>query len=372
MRDQHEDDDEKPPGLKLRSGIWHIDKTVWTADGQRIQLRESTGCRALADARVILAQRIADTARTGEPITRERTFSEAAVEYLLDLQRRGKDPQRATYALQQLMPTVGHLPLSHVHQMTLQPWIDAQQGHRSSGTVGHALRTAKTVLRYASMVLRDQHRPWLALVPPTLRAPDWGTRQPYPISWEEQDRLVSALPAHLVAPVMWTLATGARQGEAMGLRWDWHRSHDNLPPFAAWWIPPGVRKANSRTEASQQQGRYVVCNRMARMIVTAQQGRDHEWVFPHPSGGPLGRVNNHQWRKAVRAAGLNIRFHDLRHTFGARIADAGVPFDVRKSLLGHEHQDITAHYSTPGLARLLEEVEKIARPTIPLKMVANG
>ena len=28
-------------------------------------------------------------------------------------------------------------------------------------------------------------------------------------------------------------------------------------------------------------------------------------------------------------------------------ADAGIPLDVRRSLLGHEHRDITLHYSAP-------------------------
>jgi integrase len=81
------------------------------------------------------------------------------------------------------------------------------------------------------------------------------------------------------------------------------------------------------------------------------------------------RVNNHGWKTAIKVAGLPIRFHDLRHTFGERAADAGIPLDMRRSLLGHEHRDITLHYSSPGLARLLEEAEKIARPGAELKLV---
>jgi integrase len=57
----------------------------------------------------------------------------------------------------------------------------------------------------------------------------------------------------------------------------------------------------------------------------------------------LYRINNHGWRTACKAAGLSIRVHDLRHTFGARAADAGIPLDIRRSLLGHEHRDITLH-----------------------------
>lgn len=81
------------------------------------------------------------------------------------------------------------------------------------------------------------------------------------------------------------------------------------------------------------------------------------------------RVNNHGWRTAIKAAGLPIRFHDLRHTFGERAADAGIPLDIRRSLLGHEHRDITLHYSSPGLVRLLEEVERIVRPGADLRLI---
>jgi integrase len=63
------------------------------------------------------------------------------------------------------------------------------------------------------------------------------------------------------------------------------------------------------------------------------------------------RVNNHGWRSACAAVDLPIRFHYLRHTFGARAA--GILLDVRRSLLGHSHRDITLHYSSPGLVRLL-------------------
>jgi hypothetical protein len=57
-----------------------------------------------------------------------------------------------------------------------------------------------------------------------------------------------------------------------------------------------------------------------------------------------------------------MRVHDLRHAFGERAADGGIPLEVRRSLLGHEHRDFTLHNSSPGLARLLEEVERIVRP----------
>ncbi len=85
----------------------------------------------------------------------------------------------------------------------------------------------------------------------------------------------------------------------------------------------------------------------------------------------LYRINNHGWRTACKAAGLSIRVHE-RHTFGERAADAGIPLDIRRSLLGHEHRDITLHYSSPGLARLLEEAERVVRSGAALRGVRNA
>ena len=355
-------DDNKPRGLKQRGQIWWIDKIVRTGD-QTTHLCESTGTSSLAEAASILAARVRALTQAQARIDpTERTFREAAVEYVLSLEDRGKDTARAELDISMIDASIGGLPLSRIHQLTIRPWIEAQRGHRSSGTVGRTLRTVTAVLTFAARVLRDGDRPWLGIAVPKLIAPDWGSVQPYRLSWEDQDRLVEALPSHLVAPILFAVSTGARELEITTLQWEQHRAVDGVPEFGAWWIPPEIRKGNARRRASDQQGRYLVCNQMARSII-ASQSRESAWVFPSPlRDGPLDRLNNHGWRHALKAIGVEMRLHDLRHTFGERLASAGVPFDARKTILGHHHGDITAHYSTPGLARLIEEVDRVTRP----------
>ncbi len=53
-------------------------------------------------------------------------------------------------------------------------------------------------------------------------------------------------------------------------------------------------------------------------------------------------------------------------SFGTRAETAGIPWEYRKVLLGHEIQDVTAHYSAPGLARLLDQAERILRQKTPI------
>ncbi|MBF0255062.1 MAG: tyrosine-type recombinase/integrase [Gammaproteobacteria bacterium] len=108
-------------------------------------------------------------------------------------------------------------------------------------------------------------------------------------------------------------------------------------------------------------------------MIDGQRENCSEWVFPTTHGGRTERINNSGWRRARDRAGLNIRLHDLRHTFGGRAAAAGIPWDHRKVLLGHTLGDITAHYSAPGLLRLLEEAEKITREgAVVLKPVTQS
>lgn len=369
--------DEKRRGLTLRGDIWWINISR-REGGRRVQIRESTGCGkedlagavAVRDRRIREESNIAKTAAVGTagaPV--ERTFSDAAAEYVLDLERRGKDTTRALQDIRMILSEAGDWPLSHVHQSTLQPWIDAQKGRRASGTVDRALRTVATVLHFAAAVLRDGTDPWLKGALPLLRSPDWGARERRPITWDEQDRLVAALPVHLVAPVLWAVHTGARQEEVCSLRWDQHRPVDGLPEWSCWWIPPEIRKASSKSRVSERDGRYIVCNRAARSVIAGQTGQGGEYVFPSPRGDRLYRITNNGWRAARAAAGLaDMREHDLRHTFGDRAADAGIPEEVVAVLLGHRRHGITAHYSRPGLERLVAEAERIVRPEPRLRV----
>ena len=59
-------------------------------------------------------------------------------------------------------------------------------------------------------------------------------------------------------------------------------------------------------------------------------------------------------KKPARPHGLlQVRVHDLKHTFGRRLRAAGVSFEDRQDLLGHKSGRITTHYSAPELRNLI-------------------
>ena len=66
-------------------------------------------------------------------------------------------------------------------------------------------------------------------------------------------------------------------------------------------------------------------------------GREIEYVFPSPNGGPIcpDSVLNMLHRVLGRAGLLKIRFHDLRYTFATLALQNGVDIKTVSGILGH-------------------------------------
>jgi integrase len=89
--------------------------------------------------------------------------------------------------------------------------------------------------------------------------------------------------------------------------------------------------------------------------------------------GQAGQHHQQQrLERARRAAGLvQVRVHDLKHTFGRRLRAAGVPVETRKVLLGHRNGDITTHYSAPELEERLEAANRVCAEKSGIGCVEN-
>lgn len=157
--------------------------------------------------------------------------------------------------------------------------------------------------------------------------------------------------------------TGLRQGELLGLRW---RDVD--------WLAGKVRvhrayvRGEFGTTKSQRGFRTVpLADRVAGEL-EAHSRRSHytaddDLVFGHPhTGNPLDRSKvRKRFKAAIRRAGVrDVTFHELRHTFGTRMAAAGVPMRTLQEWMGHRDHDTTliyAHYS-PDAQRERELIDR--------------
>lgn len=99
---------------------------------------------------------------------------------------------------------IGHLEPQQVHDATLQPSISVRIATGASATtINRSLEVARTILHRAARSYRGEDgRPWLDALPPLITMLPECRRSPYPITWEEQDRLFPKLPAHLARMVL--------------------------------------------------------------------------------------------------------------------------------------------------------------------------
>ena len=129
-------------------------------------------------------------------------------------------------------------------------------------------------------------------------------RPPYPITWDEQDRLFPMLPAHLARMALFAVNTGLRNSNVCGLQWSWEVPVPEIGR-SVFVIPAEAVKTKSP--------HVVILNDAAWSIVQTQRGQHPVWVFTY-RGHPVGTMNNNGWQQARREAGLrSVRVHDLRH-----------------------------------------------------------
>lgn len=329
----------KIPGLQKRYGVWHIDKKIF---GQRVC--ESTGTSSLEEAEKVLARRIEEIRNTKYfGIRPKRTFKEAATRYLNEYQHKASINDDAG-RLKFLVPYIGDLYLENIHMGTLQIFIDARRNNKvKSATINHGLKVVRRILNLAATEWIDENNlTWLHSAPKIKMLKTMDNKEPYPLSWEEQDRLFAKLPDHLNKMALFAVNTGCRDSEICNLKWSWEIDVGEISVFV---IP--------REYVKNREHRLVVLNKIARSVIESVRHQHAEHVFTF-KGKPVKRMLNSGWKKARIETGLPyVRVHDLKHTFGRRLRAAGVSFEDRQDLLGHKSARITTHYSAAELSNLI-------------------
>lgn len=336
------------PGLIKRGGIWHIDKRIL---GRRVC--QSSGTHCLQEAEQYLAG-LMEQERLSRlyGVRPSRSFDQAAAKFVMEHDHK-RSLRDDISRINGLMPWIGHVPIDRLHMGTLQPWIDHRRSQGvAAGTINHGLQIVRCILNLASSEWVDENGlTWLLTAPKIRLLPNRKKRQPYPLDWEEQSRLFSELPKHLAEMAMFAVNTGCRDSEVCNLRWDWEVHVSSLATSV--FIVPGSKVKNTDE-------RLVVMNRTAQLVVDARRGKHLTHVFAY-KGKPIARMNNSAWRTARAKAGLvQVRVHDLKHTFGRRLRSAGVSFEDRQDLLGHRSGRITTHYSAAELGRLMDAANSVS------------
>ena len=145
------------------------------------------------------------------------------------------------------------------------------------------------------------------------------------------------------------LNTGMRKGEIQHLTWDRVDFKNRIITVTA----EGEHAPKTR------RNRHIPMNGTTEAIL---RGLPHKvgYVFGVDAGArPF--VNNFdvQFRRIIKRAGIQCRFHDLRHTFASHLAMAGTPLPAIQALLGHTDIRTTQIYLHLTPSHLTDAVGKL-------------
>ena len=151
----------------------------------------------------------------------QRTFRQAATKYLNEAEKAtlAKD----AWSLKRIDEFIGSLPLENVHMGTLRPYIEkAKRQGLKNRTINMPLEVVRHILNLAAGEWLDENGlTWLRSAPKIRLLPRSDARDPYPLSWDEQEMLFDALPEYLRMMCLFTVNTGCRDGEVCSLRWEY-------------------------------------------------------------------------------------------------------------------------------------------------------
>ena len=149
------------------------------------------------------------------------------------------------------------------------------------------------------------------------------------------DRTYDLLPTlphygdHVTPAVLLSMNTGLRRGELLALSWSSIDFKQKLLTVEGHTAKAGqTRHIPLNAEALETMKRWH------------KQCMDNERVFPIETSFKTS------WATLLkRAKIINFRWHDLRHHFASRLAQAGVPLNTIRELLGHGSLAMTLRYA---------------------------
>ncbi len=294
-----------------------------------------------------------------------------------------------------LIPALGSLRLRDLRPAHIQAAYGRARalGGRADGAAGGL--SPRTVLKHHRLLHEALSHAveWqlLALNPAaSVKPPRPDRPEMRVLNAEEAGRLLEAsadTPFYALAYL--ALATGARLGELLALRWrdaDMDRGSLQVTRTARRVAGKGIAYSAPKTHRSRrpvalssETVQVLREHRLAQAERRLELGpayADNDLVFTGPTGHPLDDSNlRRAFRRTLADAGLpRLRFHDLRHSAATLMLQAGVHPKVVSERLGHATVGITLDtYShvLPDLQRdAAEALDAVLRPA--LRRPASG
>jgi integrase len=176
---------------------------------------------------------------------------------------------------------------------------------------------------------------------------------------EEEERLIAVLPAEYQPMTKLAINTGLRKMELFSLQW----ADLNFQ-----------QRVIMVRESKSGESRTVPMNSTVMDTFKSIVRRiDSPFVFPGNLPGTHRTDLPKSWEKFLETAGIkNFVWHDLRHTFGSRLAMKGVDIYTISKLMGHKTITMTQRYAHLSPGFLHEAVNVLDRSASGTKTGTGG
>lgn len=266
-----------------------------------------------------------------------------------------------------VLPTLGEIPLAKLTPAHLQQLYNALLARGlSKRNVQYTHAILRRALGQAVQLQLLRTNPALAVTAPR---PD--RREMQILTPEQVEALARTMEDDPLAPFFHlALATGARRGELLALRWgdiDWaapairiNRTAERVRGSVIF-TEPKTAKSRRTIPIPRETADMLLAHRANQLQDCAQLGQlyeDHDLLFARANGRPLDPgYPTHRIRALTERAGVPpVRLHDLRHTHASMLLAANVHPKIVSERLGHGSVTLTMDTYSHVLPTLQEEV----------------
>jgi integrase len=354
-------------------------RDVWTAvvplpkggDGRRRQHRFSFVGNKTEAHKALLAE--LSGIETGGFVAPERT---SLGEYLRDWLASsgpgysGRTFQRFEAVIRcHLIPALGDVPLQRLTAMHLNRAYGTwrQQGRLCEQSILHNHRLLHRILAQAAREGRVRQN-----VASNAEKPRPAARELRIPTADQIERLMRAVPGTSFDPlVLLAVATGARLGELVGLRWsdiDFERGMLTIRRALEYSKAYGLREKAPKSGKARGIDLPASAVELLRRHRKATADDACPYVIQCPSGGPWNpqRASN-AFRKLADRENLPIHFHLLRHYAASQLMALGLSAKVVQERLGHATAGFTLNvYGHLGPSLQAEAARRLDDVLAPL------
>lgn len=313
---------------KRKEAKYYVDFQV---DGHRVR-KVLKGVRTRAEAVRALNLELADAQRGQYNFQKKNiTFSEMADLYLekyAKVKKRGWKRSDWVF-LRRLKPYFGIHKLSRITPLMIEEYVAER---KEDGLKNSSVNRELSCLRKIFNLAIDWGYMTVNPVSKVKSLSEKGSMRERILTEDEEVSLFEAAAPHLKPMLMVGIYTGFRRGVIFNLKWqnvDFEKGE--------------IQIAYSKTG----KGRAVPMKSevMTPLYSLKTQNGKSEYVFVNPDTGKPYTDISRAFNGACKRAGIeHLKFHDLRHTFGSRLARNGANLNLIRELMGHASILTTQRY----------------------------